>query len=152
MMFAAAPGDWTMTRYIEQQIAAIREKVGTGKVLCALSGGVDSSVVAALVSKAVGKQLTCVFVDTGLMRKNGGSRLRRHSQPDLTLILFVPMHRNVFLASWQGSPIQKQSVRRLVKNLSAYLRTKHGKSALWISLYRVRSIQMSLSLVWETVR
>ncbi|MDO4669466.1 MAG: glutamine-hydrolyzing GMP synthase, partial [Butyricicoccus pullicaecorum] len=68
-------GDWTMTRYIEQQIAAIREKVGTGKVLCALSGGVDSSVVAALVSKAVGKQLTCVFVDTGLMRKNEGDEV-----------------------------------------------------------------------------
>ena len=68
-------GDWTMTRYIEHQIAAIREKVGTGKVLCALSGGVDSSVVAALVSKAVGKQLTCVFVDTGLMRKNEGDEV-----------------------------------------------------------------------------
>ena len=70
-------GDWTMTRYIEQQIAAIREKVGTGKVLCALSGGVDSSVVAALVSKAVGKQLTCVFVDTGLMRKNEGDEVEQ---------------------------------------------------------------------------
>ena len=58
-------GDWTMTRYIEQQVEAIRSKVGNGKVLCALSGGVDSSVVAALVSKAVGRQLTCVFVDTG---------------------------------------------------------------------------------------
>ncbi len=68
-------GDWTMTRYIEQQVAAIREKVGDGKVLCALSGGVDSSVVAALVSKAVGKQLTCVFVDTGLMRKNEGDEV-----------------------------------------------------------------------------
>ncbi len=70
-------GDWTMTRYIEQQITAIREKVGDGKVLCALSGGVDSSVVAALVSKAVGKQLTCVFVDTGLMRKNEGDEVEQ---------------------------------------------------------------------------
>lgn len=70
-------GDWTMTRYIEQQVAAIREKVGDGKVLCALSGGVDSSVVAALVSKAVGKQLTCVFVDTGLMRKNEGDEVEQ---------------------------------------------------------------------------
>lgn len=68
-------GDWTMTRYIEQQIASIREKVGDGKVLCALSGGVDSSVVAALVSRAVGQQLTCVFVDTGLMRKNEGDEV-----------------------------------------------------------------------------
>lgn len=70
-------GDWTMTRYIEQQVEAIREKVGDGKVLCALSGGVDSSVVAALVSKAVGRQLTCVFVDTGLMRKNEGDEVEQ---------------------------------------------------------------------------
>lgn len=68
-------GDWTMSNYIEDQIAAIRKQVGAGKVLCALSGGVDSSVVAALVSKAVGKQLTCVFVDNGLMRKNEGDEV-----------------------------------------------------------------------------
>ncbi len=65
-------GDWTMGRYIEHQLQEIREKVGAGKVLCALSGGVDSSVAAALLSRAVGKQLTCVFVDNGLMRKNEG--------------------------------------------------------------------------------
>lgn len=65
-------GDWTMRSYIDAQIEEIRQKVGTGKVLCALSGGVDSSVAAALLSKAVGKQLTCVFVDNGLMRKNEG--------------------------------------------------------------------------------
>ena len=68
-------GDWIMSRYIEHQIQSIRNKVGNGKVLCALSGGVDSSVVAALVSKAVGKQLTCVFVDHGLMRKNEGNEI-----------------------------------------------------------------------------
>ncbi len=68
-------GDWTMTRYIDDQITAIRKQVGDGKVLCALSGGVDSSVVAALMSKAVGRQLTCVFVDNGLMRKNEGDEV-----------------------------------------------------------------------------
>ncbi len=68
-------GDWVMKNYIEEQIKAIREKVGNGKALCALSGGVDSSVVAALVSKAIGKQLTCVFVDHGLMRKNEGDEV-----------------------------------------------------------------------------
>lgn len=70
-------GDWTMARYIDNQIADIRSKVGEGKVLCALSGGVDSSVVAALVSRAIGKQLTCVFVDTGLMRKNEGDEVEQ---------------------------------------------------------------------------
>lgn len=68
-------GDWTMTNYIGDQIQKIRAQVGDGKVLCALSGGVDSSVVAALVSKAIGKQLTCVFVDHGLMRKNEGDEV-----------------------------------------------------------------------------
>lgn len=63
-------GDWKMDSFVETSVAALREKIGSGKVLCALSGGVDSSVAAAMLSKAVGKQLTCVFVDHGLLRKN----------------------------------------------------------------------------------
>ena len=62
--------DWQMGSFAETQIAAVKEKVGDGKVLLALSGGVDSSVVAALLAKAIGPQLTCVFVDHGLLRKN----------------------------------------------------------------------------------
>ena len=62
--------DWKMESFAETQIKALREKIGTGKVLLALSGGVDSSVVAALLAKAIGPQLTCVFVDHGLLRKN----------------------------------------------------------------------------------
>lgn len=68
-------GDWTMESYAKTAIAQIREKVGSGKVLLALSGGVDSSVACALLSKAVGKQLTCVFVDHGFMRKNEGDEV-----------------------------------------------------------------------------
>ena len=70
-----AKGDWTMGDYKETAIAAIREKVGSGRVLLALSGGVDSSVAAALVAEAVGSQLTCVFVDHGLMRLNEGDEV-----------------------------------------------------------------------------
>lgn len=70
-----ATGDWTMGDYKETAIRAIREKVGDGKVLLALSGGVDSSVAAALVAEAVGSQLTCVFVDHGLMRLNEGDEV-----------------------------------------------------------------------------
>ena len=68
-------GDWKMLAFAESSIKEIREKVGNGKVLCALSGGVDSSVAAVLLSKAVGKQLTCVFVDHGLLRKNEGDEV-----------------------------------------------------------------------------
>ena len=64
-----------MGNYAETSIKAVREKVGDGKVLLALSGGVDSSVVAALLSKAVGNQLTCIFVDHGFMRKNEGDEI-----------------------------------------------------------------------------
>ena len=70
-----ATGDWTMEDYLKTSIAAIREKVGDGKVLLALSGGVDSSVAAALLAKAVGSQLTCIFVDHGLLRKNEGDEV-----------------------------------------------------------------------------
>jgi GMP synthase (glutamine-hydrolysing) len=72
---AEIPPTWTNTSIIEDQVAAIRAQVGSEKVLCALSGGVDSAVAAALVTKAVGQQLTCVFVDTGLMRKDEGEQI-----------------------------------------------------------------------------
>ncbi|MBQ7264868.1 MAG: glutamine-hydrolyzing GMP synthase [Firmicutes bacterium] len=70
-------GDWSMANYAKTAINEIRERVGEGKVLLALSGGVDSSVLAALLSKAVGKNLTCIFVDHGLMRKNEGDEVEQ---------------------------------------------------------------------------
>ena len=68
-------GDWKMDSFVETTIQEVRKKVGNGKVLCALSGGVDSSVAAVLLAKAVGKQLTCVFVDHGLLRKREGDEV-----------------------------------------------------------------------------
>lgn len=75
-------GDWKMDSFVEDSIKAIREKVGKGKVLCALSGGVDSSVAAVLLSKAVGNQLTCVFVDHGLLRKDEGDEVEAVFGPE----------------------------------------------------------------------
>ena len=75
-------GDWTMDAFAENSIKAIREKVGNGKVLCALSGGVDSSVAAVMLAKAVGDQLTCVFVDHGLLRKNEGDEVEEVFGPN----------------------------------------------------------------------
>jgi len=75
-------GSWRMDSFVEQSIQEIRQKVGKGKVLCALSGGVDSSVAAVLLSKAIGKQLTCVFVDHGLLRKDEGDEVEAVFGPE----------------------------------------------------------------------
>lgn len=75
-------GDWKMSSFVEDTIRSLREKIGDGKVLCALSGGVDSSVAAVLLSKAVGKQLTCVFVDQGLLRKDEGDEVEAVFGPE----------------------------------------------------------------------
>ena len=75
-------GDWKMDAFVENTIKAIRAKVGNGKVLCALSGGVDSSVAAVMLAKAVGDQLTCVFVDHGLLRKNEGDEVEEVFGPN----------------------------------------------------------------------
>ena len=75
-------GDWTMDSFVEKSIEEIRERIGDGKALCALSGGVDSSVAAVLLSKAIGKQLTCVFVDHGLLRKNEGDEVEAVFGPE----------------------------------------------------------------------
>jgi len=80
--------DWKMSSFVEQSVKSIREKVGDKKVLCALSGGVDSSVAAVLVHKAVGKQLTCIFVDHGLLRKHEADQVEQvfRNQFDINLI------------------------------------------------------------------
>ena len=75
-------GDWKMDSFVQKTVAELKEKIGTGRALCALSGGVDSSVAAVLLSKAIGKQLTCVFVDHGLLRKNEGDEVEAVFGPD----------------------------------------------------------------------
>ena len=84
---AGLPGTWTMENFVDATTRSVREQVGEGRALCGLSGGVDSAVAAALVHRAIGHQLTCVFVDTGLMRKGEGEQVvdtfRRHQGIEL---------------------------------------------------------------------
>jgi GMP synthase (glutamine-hydrolysing) len=72
---AGLTGDWTMASFRDEQVRKIREQVGAGRVICGLSGGVDSSVAAVLIHEAIGEQLTCVFVDTGLLRAGEGDQV-----------------------------------------------------------------------------
>jgi GMP synthase (glutamine-hydrolysing) len=82
-----ARGDWTPAHFIESTVAGIREKVGSGHVICGLSGGVDSSVAAVLVHRAIGSQLTCIFVNNGVLRKNEFESVQKNLRDKLGLII-----------------------------------------------------------------
>ncbi len=109
---AGLTGSWQMSSFIDEEIERIREVVGDRRALCALSGGVDSSVAAVLVHKAIGKNLTCVFVDHGLMRKDEGDEVERifRGQFDMNLIRVNAEER--FLNKLKGisDPEQKRKI------------------------------------------
>jgi GMP synthase (glutamine-hydrolysing) len=98
----AARGDWTPAHFIESTVAAIREKVGKGHVICGLSGGVDSSVAAVLVHRAIGDQLTCVFVNNGVLRKNEFTQVTKNLRDKLGLNLVPVDASERFLARLAG--------------------------------------------------
>ncbi len=105
-------GDWTMANFVEQEIEKIQEKVGDRKVLCALSGGVDSSVVAALIHKAIGDQLTCIFVDHGLLRKNEGEMVMETFRDGFHMNIIKVDAQDRFLSKLKGvtDPEQKRKI------------------------------------------
>ena len=107
-------GDWRMDTFVEDSIKSIREKVGNGKVLLALSGGVDSSVAAGLLSRAIGKQLTCVFVDHGLLRKDEGDEVESVFGPngnfDLNFVRVNAQQRYYDKLAGVTEPEQKRKI------------------------------------------
>jgi GMP synthase (glutamine-hydrolysing) len=105
-------GEWSMDSLIQEQIVSIREKVGKSKVLCALSGGVDSSVAAVLVHKAIGDQLTCVFVDHGFLRKGEAEKVKTTFQEQFQINLVFVDARERFLQKITGvsDPEEKRKI------------------------------------------
>jgi GMP synthase (glutamine-hydrolysing) len=109
---AGLSGDWTAANVVDELVDAIREKVGSSRVLCALSGGVDSSVAAALVQKAVGDQLTCVFVDHGLLRAGEAEQVEKDFVAATGVDLVVVDAKERFLSALAGvsDPEEKRKI------------------------------------------
>ncbi|MBI1621175.1 glutamine-hydrolyzing GMP synthase [Aquamicrobium zhengzhouense] len=113
---AGLAGDWTMAAYREQAIEAIRKQVGDGRVLCALSGGVDSSVAAVLIHEAIGDRLTCIFVDHGLMRKGEGEQVVSMYREHFNIPLVHVQAQDLFLSQLEGvsdPEVKRKTIGRL---------------------------------------
>lgn len=106
-------GTWQMSRFLESQVELIRERVGTDRVICGLSGGVDSSVVAALLLRAIGKQVTCIFIDNGLLRKNERGLVESTFKDHFDADLRVVDAGDQFLADLDGVEDPQEKRRRI---------------------------------------
>ncbi|MGG3469122.1 glutamine-hydrolyzing GMP synthase [Neobacillus pocheonensis] len=113
-------GDWSMNNFIEMEMAKIRETVGDKKVLCALSGGVDSSVVAVLIHKAIGDQLTCIFVDHGLLRKNEADSVMKTFSEGFHMNVIKVDAKDRFLSKLEGVS-DPEKKRKIIGNEFIYV-------------------------------
>ena len=120
-------GDWTMASYKEEAIARIRAQVGDGKVICGLSGGVDSSVAAVLTHEAVGDRLTCVFVDHGLMRANEANEVVALFRDHYNIPLIHAEEDDLFLGALEGKSDPEEK-RKIIGGLFIEVFEKHAKS------------------------
>ncbi|MCF6305472.1 MAG: glutamine-hydrolyzing GMP synthase [Rhodobacteraceae bacterium] len=124
---AGFTGDWTMGAYREDAIAKIREQVGSEKVICGLSGGVDSSVAAVLIHEAIGDQLTCVFVDTGLMRMGESDEVLKMFRGNYNIPLIHADESELFLGALDGQS-DPETKRKIIGKLFIDVFEKHAKS------------------------
>ncbi len=120
-----AVGDYTMDDYIERQVAEIRERVGNDRVILGLSGGVDSSVAAALISRAIGSQLTCIFVDHGMMRKNEADEVAAAFK-DMPLDLRMVDASELYLSKLKGIRVPERK-RKIIGKLFIDVFTEEAK-------------------------
>ncbi|MEM6888866.1 MAG: glutamine-hydrolyzing GMP synthase [Pseudomonadota bacterium] len=123
---AGFSGDWTMGAYRDEAVARIRGQVGDGRVICALSGGVDSSVAAVLIHEAIGDQLTCVFVDHGLMRKNEAEEVVGMFRDHYNLPLVHANESELFLSNLDGVS-DPETKRKIIGRLFIEVFEKHAK-------------------------
>ncbi|MEP4198085.1 MAG: glutamine-hydrolyzing GMP synthase [Aliishimia sp.] len=124
---AGFDGDWTMGAYREKMIAAIRAQVGDKKVICALSGGVDSSVAAVLIHEAIGDNLTCVFVDHGLLRKDEATEVVSMFRDNYNLKLIHADESDLFLGELDGQS-DPETKRKIIGKLFIDVFQKHADS------------------------
>ena len=124
---AGMHGDWTMAAFKEEAIAKIREQVGDGKVICGLSGGVDSSVAAVLIHEAIGEQLTCVFVDTGLMRAGEADQVVTLFREHYNIPLVAADEEERFMSALAGES-DPEKKRKTIGKLFIDVFEEHAKS------------------------
>ena len=104
-------GDWSLSIFLEETVASLRERIGSGRVLLGLSGGVDSSVTAALLSRAVGKQLVCIFIDNGFMRQDEGDEVEAAFQGwDMTFLRINAETKFLFKLLGMTEPQRKRQI------------------------------------------